>query len=117
MDSLFLTYAGLMLFGTFVSSVSQVMLKKAAQKTYSSKIQEYANPLVITAYILFFATTLLCIIAYRHVPLSLGPVLESTSYLFVTIFGALIFKESVTKKKLIALVLIIIGIVISSVWA
>ena len=44
--------------------------------------------------------------AYREVPLSLGPVLESTSYLYVTAFGALIFKEKVTPKKLAALALI-----------
>ena len=34
-------YACILLVGVFVSAISQVMLKKAAQKTYASKIKEY----------------------------------------------------------------------------
>ena len=39
-------YAALFLFGTFISSVSQVMLKKSAQRPHASRLAEYANPLV-----------------------------------------------------------------------
>ncbi len=56
----------------------------------------------------------MCIVAYRVVPLSFGPVLEATSYIYVTIFGVVFFKERITKKKLLALVLILLGIVIYS---
>ncbi|WP_304580618.1 EamA family transporter, partial [Dubosiella newyorkensis] len=76
--------------------------------------QEYLNFPVIFAYTLFFLATLLSIFAYRVVPLSFGPVLESTSYIYVTIFGILIFKEKINAKKIVALVLILIGIIIYS---
>ena len=56
----------------------------------------------------------MCIFAYRVVPLSFGPVLESTSYLYVTVFGVLFFKERITKKKVVALMLILLGVVIYS---
>ncbi len=105
-------YSGVLLLGTFVSAVSQVILKKAAQKTYDSKLAEYLNFPVVFAYTLFVATTLMCIIAYRVVPLSFGPVLESTSYLYVTVFGVVVFKEKITKKKIAALALILAGIAI-----
>lgn len=105
-------YSGVLLLGTFVSAVSQVILKKAAQKTYDSKLAEYLNFPVIFAYTLFVATTFMCIIAYRVVPLSFGPVLESTSYLYVTVFGVVIFKEKITKKKVAALALILAGIAV-----
>lgn len=105
-----LLYSGILLLGTFISAVSQVILKKAAMKQYSSKIREYLNAPVIFAYALFFLTTLMCIYAYRVVPLSFGPVLESTNYIYVTIFGVLIFKEKINAKKLIALAFIIVGI-------
>lgn len=105
-------YSGVLLLGTFVSAVSQVILKKAAQKTYDSKLAEYLNFPVIFAYTLFVATTFMCIIAYRVVPLSFGPVLESTSYLYVTVFGVVIFKEKITKKKIAALALILAGIAV-----
>ena len=110
MDNSLLIYSGVLLLGTFISAVSQVILKKAAMKTYPNKMAEYLNFPVIFAYTLFFATTLMCIIAYRVVPLSFGPVLESTSYIYVTIFGVLIFKERITKKKIVALALILAGI-------
>lgn len=108
-------YAALLLIGVFVSAISQVMLKKASMKKYDSVIKEYLNPLVITAYIMFVGTTFLSIFAYRGIPLSMGPVLEATSYIYVTIFGVKIFKEKISAKKLIALAFIIAGIVIYSV--
>jgi multidrug transporter EmrE-like cation transporter len=104
-------YSLFILFGTFISSISQVMLKKAAMKQYPSKIREYVNPLVITAYLIFVVATLCSVIAYRGVPLSLGPVLEATSYIYVTIFGVKIFHEKVKPMKILALVLIIAGII------
>ncbi len=109
-------YSLFLLFGVFVSSISQVMLKKAAGKKYDSVIREYMNPLVICAYILFFGTTFLSILAYRGIPLSMGPVLEATSYLYVTFFGVKIFGERLNRRKVVALILIISGIVIYSVF-
>ena len=113
MDSSLLLYSGVLLLGTFIAAISQVILKKAAQKTYPSRIREYLNFPVVFAYSLFVLTTLMCIFAYRVVPLSLGPVLESTSYIYVTIFGAIFFGERVTPAKLAALGLILLGIAIS----
>lgn len=110
MNSALALYSGLLLLGTFISAVSQVILKKAAMKTYPTKAAEYLNFPVIFAYALFVLTTLMCILAYRVVPLSFGPVLESTSYVYVTFFGVLIFKEKITTKKLMALGLILVGI-------
>lgn len=107
-------YSGIYLVGVFVAAVSQVMLKKAAQKEHSSALREYLNPLVIFAYILFFLTTLMTIYAYKVIPISLGPVLEATSYLYITFFGVTIFKEKLGWKKAVALALIIIGIVVYS---
>ena len=105
-------YAAVLLVGVFISAVSQVMLKKAALKKYDSKIKEYLNPLVIIAYVLFVGTTLLSILAYKGIPLSMGPILESTSYIYVTVFGVLIFKEKMNSRKMIALGLIIAGIAV-----
>ena len=107
-------YSLFVLFGTFISAVSQVMLKKAAMKQYDSPIQEYLNPLVIGAYTIFVLATLCSILAYRVIPLSLGPVLESTSYIYVTIFGVTIFHEKLNSGKIAALILIIAGILIFS---
>lgn len=112
MDKTTLLFSCILLFGVFISAISQVILKKAAQKTYSSPIKEYLNPLVIFAYAIFVGTTFLSIIAYKGIPLSLGPVLEATSYIYVTIFGVKIFGEKINRKKIMALGIIITGIII-----
>ena len=97
-------YSLFLLAGVFASSISQVMLKKAALKKYDSKIKEYLNPLVFFAYVIFVGTTI-----------SMGPVLEATSYIYITIWGVTIFKEKINFQKLMALVLIIIGIAVYSI--
>ena len=107
-------YACVLLLGVFISAISQVMLKKASQKKYASVMQEYLNPLVIFAYVIFVGTTFMSIIAYKGIPLSMGPILEATSYIYVTFFGVKIFKEKMSKKKYMALALIILGIIIYS---
>lgn len=107
-------YVCLLLLGTFLASISQVMLKKAALRSYDTKLQEYLNPLVIFAYGVFFCTTFLSILAYRGIPLSMGPVLESTSYIYVAVFGVTIFKEKLGLRKLLALGMIVGGILIYS---
>lgn len=107
-------YAGLLLLGVFLSAISQVMLKKATLRQYSSKLREYLNPLVIVAYTIFVGTTFLSIYAYKGIPLSMRPVLGATSYVYVTVFGVTIFKERLNKRKLVGLALIIAGIVIYS---
>lgn len=105
-------YAAIALVGVFVSSIGQVLLKKSAGKTYSSRIREYMNPLVILGYTLFVGSTLLSVYAYRGIPLSMGEILDATGYIYVTFFGITIFHERLSRKKVLALALIIAGIVV-----
>ncbi len=109
-------YVILGLVNVFIAAVSQVLLKISAGKKYPSRIREYLNPLVIVAYGLFFVTTVLGVLVYKGLPLSLGPILEATAYIYVTVFGAVIFKEKIGVKKIAALALIIAGIVVYSVF-
>ncbi|MBQ8914058.1 MAG: EamA family transporter [Lachnospiraceae bacterium] len=107
-----LIYIAIFLVSVFVSSVSQIILKKSAGKTYESKIKEYMNLPVIFAYGLFFMSSLLTVLAYKYVPLSMGPILESTGYIWVSILGYIILKEGINKKKVIGLLIIIAGIIV-----
>lgn len=98
--------------GVFISSISQIILKKAAEKEYPNKIREYLNVRVIFAYIVFFAATLCSVLAFTKIPLSLGPILESSGYFFVAILSYIFLKEKISKLKMLGLAIIIIGIVI-----
>lgn len=81
-------------------------------RKYSSVVQEYLNPLVIFAYGIFFSTTLLGILAYKGMPVSLGPSFGNNSLFYITGFGVVIFKEKLNSKKILALCMIVMGIVV-----
>lgn len=108
-------YLILYLLGVFFSSLSQVLLKKAALQKHSSKLHEYLNWRVIVAYGIFFGCTLLTVLSYKGLPMNIGPVLETTGYIYVTIWGAFFFHEKITKEKVAALLVIIFGILIYSI--
>ncbi|MCR5001605.1 MAG: EamA family transporter [Lachnospiraceae bacterium] len=100
-------------FSVFISSVSQIILKSSADRKYDSRIKEYLNPRVIIAYGIFFMATLVTIYAYKGIPLSLGPILETTGYLWVSLLGYFILKEKISKRKMLGLVVVICGIIVS----
>ena len=104
----------LIVFSGLLASISQILLKKSASVPHSGRIQEYLNPYVIGAYAIFFAATFLSIFAYKVVPLTMGPILESTGYFFMTILGYFFLKEKLNTKKAVALCIIVAGIVIYS---
>ena len=105
-------FALIFVFGTFISSLSQIILKKSAQKEYPNKIKEYLNARVIFAYIVFFGATLCSVLAYTVIPLSLGPILASAGYIFVAVLSWLFLKEKISKQKMIGISIVIIGIII-----
>lgn len=117
MSGTVLAFAALNLLGVLVSAASQVMLKKSASREHGSVVREYLNPLVIFAYALFVGATLLSVLSYRGIPLSMGPILDATGYLWVTLFGVTIFHERMGARKLLALALIVCGIVVYALGA
>ncbi len=108
-----MNYTIIFLFSVFVSSASQIILKKSANIKHDNKIKEYLNIKVIIAYFLFFCSTLLTIWAYKGIPLSMGPVFEASGYLWVAVLGRILLKEEVSSKKVIGIVIIIIGIIVA----
>ena len=108
-------YIIIFLFSVFISSISQILLKKSANIHYENRIREYLNIRVIIAYGIFFTSSLITIVAYKGVPLSLGPILESTGYIWVAILGRICLKEKIEKRKLSGLLLIILGVAVANV--
>ena len=67
---------------------------------------------MIGAYAIFFASTILTIIAYQGVELKKGPILESTGYIYVLFLSWFFLDEKITKSKVIGTLLVLIGVVI-----
>lgn len=107
-------YVGILVLSVLAASISQIFLKISANKEYSSRIREYVNKYVIAGYGLLFLSTILTMVALRKVPLSWAPVIESSSYLFVSVLGYFILKERFTGRKILGLLVIFAGIFIFS---
>jgi drug/metabolite transporter (DMT)-like permease len=108
-------YILVMLLSVIIASISQVLLKKSAIKTYKSVIWEYVNPYVICGYGLLIVSMLLTVYAYSGMAYKNGPVIEAMGNVFVLIFGYFIFGEKISRRKLVGIGLIILGIIIFNV--
>lgn len=108
-------YVLVYLFGVLISSFAQILLKKSAGKNYNNRLFEYINPLVVFSYFIFFSATFCTIYAYKSIPLSLGPILAASEYIFVAGLSKFVLHEQITVKKLTGLFIIAIGIIIYSI--
>lgn len=99
--------------GVFLSSCSQILLKKSAQREHTSKVSEILNKQVIIAYSVFFISVIFNVIALRHdVNVKDLPILEALGYVFVPILSLVFLKEKITKRSAWALLVILCGIVV-----
>ena len=106
--------AGILQIALIIAAFAQIMLKRAAAVKHQSPIGDYLNPTVIAAYFLMFITTFITIYSYKVLPLSLGAVLGSMSYIYVTALSVRLLNEKITRRKIFALALIIVGVIVFS---
>ncbi len=108
-----LTFYILVVIGVFLSSCSQILLKKSAEREHTSKVSEILNKQVIIAYSVFFISVIFNVIALKHgVNVKDLPILEALGYVFVPILSFVFLKEKVTKRNVWALLVIICGILV-----
>ena len=98
---------------SLVAAFSQMLLKKSALEEHGSVIKEYLNVKVIVGYGMMFLSMLICIYAYsKQVSMQSGAVMDSIGNLWVMILSFLIFREPITRRKVIGNILIICGILV-----
>lgn len=92
---------------------AQMLLKKAAGNHYPTFWRQYVNPWVIGGYAVLGVSMLVNIFAMSHgIQLKEVGIIESLSYLFVPVLAFFISGERLSKRKVIAIGIIMIGIVI-----
>ena len=102
----------LLVLSVVVASLSQILLKKSAEKSYQSLLREYLNTWVISGYGMMVVSTLLTVGGYAGLEYKNGAVIESLGFVLVMLLSRLFFREKITKKKLIGNALILLGIVV-----
>ncbi len=102
----------ILLISVMIASFSQILLKKSAEKTYSSWIREYLNVYVICGYGMMFVSMFLTIIAYGGMEFTNVQIIEATGYIMVLILSYFFFREKITKRKLLGMLCIFAGIAV-----
>ena len=102
------------LFATVILAVVQLILKKASGKSWNSKIREYLNLPVISAYGLSFIATFISVYSMKYIPVAIFAVINGAGQIFVPILSTVFLKEKLSKKKWIGIVVISIGIIVVS---
>lgn len=101
-----------LLVSVLIASFSQILLKKSAEKTYSSWLREYLNVYVICGYGMMFVSMFMTIIAYSGMEFTNVQIIEATGYIMVLILSYFFFKEKITKRKLLGMIFIFAGIAV-----
>ena len=102
----------ILILSVVIASFSQILLKKSAEKTYSSFIREYLNPYVIFGYGMMFISMFLTIIAYAGMEFTNVQIVEATGYLMVLVLSRFFFGEEINKRKILGILFIFAGIAV-----
>ena len=105
-------FAFAMFLSVIIASISQVLLKKSALRTYRTVVKEYLNLYVISGYGLLLVSMFLTVYAYSGMDYKNGPIIESMGNVIVLVLGYFVFGERISIRKLVGIVCIITGIIV-----
>lgn len=106
-------YKCLVILSVFAAASAQMLLKQGARQSYSSFWRQYLNPWVIGGYAIMALTLLANIYAMsKGVQVKEVSTIEALSYLFVPCLSFIFFREPLTWRKVLAIGVIIIGIIV-----
>lgn len=106
-------YYMIVILSVFAAACAQMLLKRGAQHAYPSLIRQYLNSWVIGGYSIMFASMAVNIYAMsKGIQAKEVSCIEALSYLFVPCLSWMFFRESITWRKIGAIAVIIIGVII-----
>ena len=113
MSELGIVLWALVIISPLIVALSQILLKMGALK-YGKRIwwRQYINPIVISAYVLFFGVTVINVYLFSVFPLSLGSIMVAISYIGVVFSGRLIFGENLSSIQICGIVITIFGMML-----
>jgi len=95
-----------------LTSAAHLLLKKGSVVAAATNRKMYLHPLSLAAYLIFAVAALLSIFAMKGLDLKVFFALTSLTYICIPVLSFVFLKESVTKNKLIGIIIISLGVVI-----
>lgn len=95
------------------SAGAQMLLKKGATMGYEPLWRRYVNPWVIGGYAVMGVAMVVNIFCMSHgVKVKELGAIEALSYLFVPLLAWLLLGEAVSRRKAVAIALVVVGVVV-----
>ncbi len=103
----------LVLISSLLGVASQMMLKHSARKNYPSWWREYINLWVIGGYGIMVLSLLINLWAIHIGVLAQEvSIIECINYLLIPLAAWWVFKEPITRRKMVAIGIIIVGVIV-----
>lgn len=106
-------YYILVILAVFSAACAQMLLKQGARQEYAHWWQQYLNIWVISGYFILFGSMVLNVFAMSNgVQIKELSIIEALGYIFIPTLSFVIFKEKLTWRKMCAIAIIIIGVIV-----
>lgn len=92
------------------TSIGHLLLKISANHVAKYGGRIYTHPISILGYIIFAIVAYLSIYAMKGLDLTIFFALNSLTYICIPILAFLVLKESITRNKIIGIIIIAIGV-------
>ncbi len=94
-----------------LAAISQILLKKSASVSHSSRFREYWNAYVILGYGGYACVLALNIFLFTRMQFRYGVLSNSLAIVFVMLLSKWLLNENITRKKLVGAALIVSGVI------
>ena len=101
-------------FAAFIAVVAQLFLKTEANTEHKSFLAKFLNRRVILSYVIMLGSMLLNVIAQQQVDLKVYPIMDASGFLWVALLSFVFLKEKISKRRLLAIGLVFVGILVFS---
>ncbi len=106
-------YWALVVASVFCAALAQMCLKRGAIGRHASMWSKYVNPWVVGGYIVLGTTLIVNVFCLEHgIQMKEISAIESLGYLFVPLLSRMFFLERVTIRKMVAIGIIMLGIMV-----
>lgn len=106
-------YYILVIVSVFAAACAQMLLKQGTRKNYTPWWRQYLNIYVVSGYAVMFVAMAVNLFAMsRGVKVKEVSIIESLSYLFVPLLSFFFFRERITWRKVCAIAVIMVGVII-----
>ena len=101
----------LVIFSSFITAFSQILLKISAEKNYRHIIFEYVNPYVIISYFFYALVLVLNVLIYTKLDFRFGIIINSLPTVMILIMSKLWLKEHISIRRVLGNIIILAGII------